>query len=150
MKEFCLRTQQPECLPKNEPNLSVIHVLVVDDELANRDLLTVILSHYGFEVTSAKSAKEALAQLESFVPDVLISDIGMPDMDGCIFLQTLRSRPLEKGGKLPAIALSAYTREQDVKRALDCGFQQYLKKPVHLHQLVQAVESLAKSNSQVA
>jgi PAS domain S-box-containing protein len=131
---------------KHELHLTGVRLLVVDDDLDNRELLTVVLEQYGAEAMSVASAAEALACLETFAPDILVSDIGMPEVDGYAFLQILRSLPVEKGGQLPAIALSSYTRDQDIKRAFDCGFQQHVSKPMNLDQLIQAIVALIPSN----
>jgi PAS domain S-box-containing protein len=130
---------------KHELNLTRVRLLIVDDDLDNRELLTVVLEQYGAEVMSAASAAEALACLEAFAPDILVSDIGMPEVDGYAFLQTIRSLPIEKGGQVPAIALSSYTRDQDIKRAFDCGFQQHVSKPMDLDHLIQAIVALLPS-----
>jgi PAS domain S-box-containing protein len=127
-------------------HLTGTRVLIVDDDLDNRELLTVVLEQYGAEVMSAASAAEALACLETFAPDILVSDIGMPEVDGYAFLQTIRSLPIEEGGQIPAIALSSYTRDQDIKRALDCGFQQHVSKPMNLDHLIQAIVALIPSH----
>jgi PAS domain S-box-containing protein len=138
--------EPPKLLEKQEPQLTGVRVLVVDDDLDNCELLTVVLSHYGVEVMCVASAADALECLDSFVPDVLVSDIGMPDMDGYIFLQTLRSLPPEKGGQIPAIALTAYAREQDIQRAIESGFHGHVSKPINIDQFVQAVEALARTD----
>jgi PAS domain S-box-containing protein len=130
----------------HELHLTGTRVLIVDDDLDNRELLTVVLEQYGAEVMSVASAAEALTCLETFAPDILVSDIGMPEVDGYAFLQTIRSLPVEKGGQIPAIALSSYTRDQDVKRAFDSGFQQHVSKPMNLDHLIQAIMALIPSH----
>jgi PAS domain S-box-containing protein len=134
--------EQPYHTARHELHLARVRVLVVDDDLDNRELLTVVLEQYGAEVMSVASATEALACLETFAPDILVSDIGMPEVDGYAFLQTIRSLPIEKGAQIPAIALSSYTRDQDVKRAFDCGFQKHVSKPMNLDHLIQAIVAL--------
>ncbi|HEY9826867.1 MAG TPA: chemotaxis protein CheB [Stenomitos sp.] len=124
-------------------DLSGIRVLAVDDEPDARELLTTLLSQYGAEVLTVVSAAEVLAHLESFQPDVLISDIGMPEMDGYALIQQIRALPVEKGGQVPAIALTAYAREGDHQQAIKKGYQRHVVKPLDLDQLVQAVVELA-------
>ncbi len=127
------------------PQLDDLRVLVVDDEADSRDLLREVLEYCGSQVTLAGSAAEALAALEKEVFDILISDIGMPDEDGYMFIGKVRSLPKEKGGNIPAIALTAYARTEDRVRALMSGFQVHLPKPVEPIELTAVVASLAKS-----
>jgi CheY-like chemotaxis protein len=101
-----------------------------------------LLTQYGAEVLTVSSAAEALKNLASFQPDVLISDIGMPEVDGYSFIQQVRSLPPEKGGQVPAIALTAYAREGDRDRAISDGYQRHVTKPLEPEQLVQAVIAL--------
>ncbi|MBI4781284.1 MAG: PAS domain-containing protein [Oscillatoriophycideae cyanobacterium NC_groundwater_1537_Pr4_S-0.65um_50_18] len=131
----------------SEPDLTGIQVLIVDDELDTRELLTAVLTQYGAEVLAAASAAEGLTCLASFHPNVLISDIGMPEMDGYTFLQQVRALPFDQGGQVPAIALTAYAREGDRQRIIAHGFQQHITKPFDLEQLVRAVIALTKNES---
>lgn len=138
-----LLKSQPEELLGQEIDLTGVKVLIVDDELDARELVTAVLEQYGAEVLAVTSAKEVFASLESFQPDVLISDIGMPDMDGYTLLQQIRTLPAEKGGTICAIALSAYARMEDQQRSLAAGFQHHICKPLDLDKLVQTVLELA-------
>ncbi len=122
-----------------EPDLIGIRILTIDDEPDTCELLTVLFTQYGAEVMSVTSSTEALLAFEWFKPDILVSDIGMPNIDGYTLLQQIRSLPAEKGGSIPAIALTAYAREIDQKRALAVGFQKYITKPMELNQLPKAV-----------
>ncbi|MBU7581814.1 MAG: PAS domain S-box protein [Nostoc sp. TH1S01] len=135
---------QPDELSEEELDLTGIKVLIVDDEPDARELVTAVLEQYGAEVLAVIRAAEVLASLESFQPNVLISDIGMPDMDGYTLLQQLRSLPAEKGGQIGAIALSAYARAEDQQRSLSVGFQHHISKPLDLDKLVQTVSELAR------
>ena len=92
----------------------------------------------------AAGVDEALKSLDARLPDVLVSDIGMPGKDGFAFLEELRARPSEKGGKVPAAALTAYTRVEDRVQAMCAGFQILLPKPVDASELVATVAALAK------
>ena len=96
--------------------LTGVRVLVVDDEPDARELLRAVLAEAGALVETARSAAEGLEVLQRFQPNVLVSDIGMPDEDGYAFLRRVRSLP--RGGAIPAIALTAYAREEDRVRAL--------------------------------
>jgi PAS domain S-box-containing protein len=126
--------------------LDGLKILVVDDEQDTQALLRTSLSQCGAEVTVAGSVSEAFAAIGAAVPDVLISDIGMPDEDGYELIQRLRALPLESGGKVPAIALTAYARAEDRLRALRAGFQMHVPKPVELAELVTVVASVAGRN----
>lgn len=128
-----------EKLLERELDLTGVRVLVVDDEPDARELLTVLLSQYGAEVITVHSAAEVLANLESFQPDILISDIGMPHVDGFTLIQQIRALPPEKGGQVPAIALTAYARHEDYQRAIAKGYQRHVTKPLDPEQLVRAV-----------
>lgn len=133
---------QPNPLPVQELDLSGIRVLAVDDEPDARDLLTVLLTQYGAEVLTVASATDVLANLESFQPDVIVSDIGMPGVDGYALIQQIRALPPAKGGQTPAIALTAYGTEGDRKRVITSGYQLHIIKPLEPEQLVQAVIAL--------
>lgn len=120
-------------------------ILVVDDDADLRDLLVITLQHYGATVKVAASAAEALAILEQFPLDGLISDIGMPDVDGYTLMRQVRQRSPEQGGQIPAIALTAYAGEYDQRQALAAGFQRHISKPVEPEALVKAIALLVKA-----
>jgi PAS domain S-box-containing protein len=120
-------------------------LLIVDDEADTRDLLTAVLSRHGAEVRTCVSSGEALALLEHWRPDVLIADIGMPDEDGYTLLRKIRALPPERGGRIPAAALTAFARSEDRVRALAAGFQMHIAKPVEITELVIVIASLAAS-----
>jgi len=126
-------------------DLTGVRVLAIDDNPDARELLTTLLTQYGAIVKVVSSAVQGLVQLESFHPDVLISDIGMPDIDGYTLIRRVRDRPAEQGGQVPAIALTAYTREEDQQRTLASGYQNHLSKPIEIEALVQAVSRLTRS-----
>jgi PAS domain S-box-containing protein len=123
--------------------LDGIRVLVVDDEVDARELVTMLLREAGAETVEAGSVSSALAAVDRSPPDVLVSDIGMPLEDGYSLLRKLRSRPPEAGGNVPAIALTAFTRGEDVARSSEAGFARHLAKPVEPAELVAAVRQLA-------
>jgi PAS domain S-box-containing protein len=135
-----------ETLPPFEcpDRLDGLRVLVVDDEADTREMLKAGLGQCGAEVTTAHSAAEALREMEKTPPDVLISDIGMPDQDGYALIREVRSLPAGQGGSVPAIALTAYARTEDRLQALRAGYQMHVTKPVELTELAAVVASLAK------
>ncbi|WP_392482059.1 PAS domain S-box protein [Nostoc sp. C110] len=122
--------------------LSNTQVLVVDDEPDIRDLVSFILQDYGVQVTAVSSAQEALKALSESIPDVLISDIGMPKTDGYMLMREVRSRSPQEGGHVPAIALTAYAGEMNQQQALAAGFQMHISKPVDPDVLVKAIVNL--------
>jgi PAS domain S-box-containing protein len=132
--------RQPASVPSS--TLSDLQVLVVDDEADMRELVLNILRHYDIEVRVAASAAEALFLFKQFQPDVLVSDIGMPEVDGYMLMQKVRKLPPEKGGLTPAIALTAYAGELDQKQALASGFQLHIPKPVEPDELIRAILSV--------
>ena len=125
------------------PSLQGIKVLVVDDEADTRELISEVLKECGSEVILSRSVAEALEALEQHRPDILISDLGMPDEDGYSLISKIRSLPPERGGQIPAAALTAYARAEDRMRVLRSGFQFHLPKPVDSAELVTVVASLA-------
>jgi PAS domain S-box-containing protein len=122
--------------------LTGCRILVIDDEPDSRQLLWVILTQAGAEVVLTASAVEFLAALDSFRPQILVSDIGMPTVDGYTLLQQVRSRPAPQGVQIPAIALTAYAGEQNQQQAEAAGFQKHLSKPIEPDQLVAAIVDL--------
>ncbi|MEH1887321.1 hybrid sensor histidine kinase/response regulator [Nostoc sp.] len=124
--------------------LAGLRVLVVDDEADTRNFLSFMFEEYGAFAIAVASVDEALAVLEQAKADILISDIGMSEQDGYTLIRKLRSLEPEKGGCIPAIALTAYTREEDRLEALSAGFQQHLSKPIDPTKLIAMVASLLK------
>jgi PAS domain S-box-containing protein len=135
-----------DTLPSYEcpDRLDGLRVLVVDDEPDTLELLKAGLGHCGAEVVTARSAGEALEVMVTAVPGVLISDIGMPDEDGYGLIRRVRALPVESGGRVPAIALTAYARVEDRMQALKAGYQMHVPKPVELAELVAVVASLVR------
>gem|GEM_PF-2180395 len=128
--------------PRMEAALSGLKLLVVDDESDARDLVAHLLRDCGAEVLAVDSARAALQAVEAWRPDVLLSDIGMPEKNGYELLQMVRTMPGAAGGGIPAIALTAFARPEDRNRALDAGFQMHVCKPVEQGELLAAVLSL--------
>ncbi len=136
------RDAEERAEPRSLPALDGVHVLVMDDEPDTRDLVSTALSHSGAQVTAVPSAAEALDALDRLRPDVLISDIGVPGEDGYSLMRKVRAREPERGGLMPALALTAYARVEDRVQALAAGFQMHVAKPVDPAELVAAVASL--------
>ena len=129
--------------PDEPEPLSGVRVLVVDDEPDARELLAMVLEHAGAVVATADSADAAVRLLREGPADVLVSDIGMPGADGYEFVGRVRALPASEGGRVPAVALTAYATEEDRRRALDAGFEEHIAKPVEPSDLVAAVAALA-------
>jgi CheY-like chemotaxis protein len=140
-----LESQQPHVDVSGQPSLKGIKVLVVDDDEDARDVLTAALNSYGAEVTTATGAPQALDTLASQQVDVLVSDINMPGMDGYELIRRVRAMKPEQGGRIPAVALTAYARAEDRLRALQSGYQTHVPKPVEPAELEIVVATLARS-----
>ena len=125
------------------PELEGLHVLVCEDEPDARELLESILTGCKATVTLAGSVAEALDRFAETIPDVLISDIGMPEASGYELIRRIRALPAEKGGRVPAVALTAYASMADRTRALMEGFQNHVAKPTEPQELLAAVAALA-------
>ena len=135
---------------ETSPTLEGLQILVVDDEADALELLNTILQNNGAEVIAVASVKQALTIIETArdrSPDVLVSDIGMPDEDGYSLIRKLRQLEAQRGGRLPAIALTAYAGSDDRRQALLAGFQMHLTKPVDAAELVAVVASLTGRTS---
>jgi signal transduction histidine kinase/ActR/RegA family two-component response regulator len=126
------------------PALDGIKVLAVDDEADARHLLAAVLERCGAEVRACGSAAEALAALEEYEPDILVSDIGMPGEDGYSLITRLRALEAERGGRIPAVALTAYARVEDRLRALSAGYNMHVPKPVEPAELAVVIASLTQ------
>jgi CheY-like chemotaxis protein len=150
-----VRTVQPnepnDVVLDNFPSLNGLRVLVVDDAADTLELIEFILKQCQAQVTTATSAAEAFAAITqsgryaiaNSKPDILISDIGMPEEDGYSLISRIRVLEAEQETPLPAIALTAFAREEERTRALNAGFQMHIPKPVEPKELVAAVASLA-------
>ncbi|MEW6490990.1 MAG: PAS domain S-box protein [Cyanobacteriota bacterium] len=136
------KTKSDNRQPTDSPQLNGLRILVVDDEADMREFLSFLLEEYGVQVTVVASANEALKVLPQVKPDLLLSDIGMPEVDGYMLIRQIRSMPPEQGGQIPAIALTAYAGETDYKQALAAGFQKHISKPVESDELVAAIAKL--------
>ena len=126
------------------PNLAGLDVLVVDDEADARQLLAQILQECNAHVRLAGGALEALAQARLATPDVLVSDIGMPEVDGFELMRRIRASQDARLASVPAIALTAFTRAEDRRKALEAGYDRFLRKPVDAGELAATVASLRR------
>ncbi len=130
----------------NAPQLDGLKVLIVDDEADAREMLALLLRQSGAEVMMAASAAEALAIFTQDTaerkPDVLVSDIGMPGEDGYTLIRQVRALAPEQGGRIPAIALTAYARTEDRIKALSSGFQSHVPKPIEPAEFITVVANL--------
>jgi CheY-like chemotaxis protein/two-component sensor histidine kinase len=125
------------------PGVEGIRVLVVDDEPDVREVVATMLERCGVRVSLAASVPEAMDVLRRERPDVLISDIGMPEEDGYALIRKVRALPVESGGRVPALAMTAYARMEDRTRALLAGYQMHLPKPIEPTELLVVVATLA-------
>ena len=124
--------------------LEGVGVIAVDDDADTRELLQQLLGQWGADVRIASSARHAIELVEQHLPDVLVTDIGLPDEDGYVLIRQLRARPPDAGGGIPAIALTAYATAEDRSRALAAGFQLHLAKPIDPDALRASVWRLAR------
>ncbi|MBD1821084.1 response regulator [Cyanobacteria bacterium FACHB-DQ100] len=125
-------------------SLEQINIFVVDDDPDTRDLLRFMLEDEGANVTVATNAKEALSLLEKELPTILVSDVAMPEMDGFQLIGLVRELP--QGAELPAIALTAYAREEDRLQAINAGFNDYLTKPIDPVELMRVIQQYCGSD----
>ncbi|WP_392532675.1 PAS domain S-box protein [Nostoc sp. C117] len=126
----------------DSPDFNGLKVLLVDDERDTRELIAFILEQSGAVVTQVASAVEALKVMPHFQPNLLLSDIGMPEVDGYMLMRQIRAMSPEQGGEIPAIALTAYAGEVDYQQAIAAGFGQHVTKPVEPAKLIRAIANL--------
>jgi CheY-like chemotaxis protein len=127
------------------PTLDGLRVLVVEDDDDTREVLALGLSLYGADVVAVSSAADAILKLEQSIPDVILSDIGLPDEDGFALIRRVRRLPPTRGGRVPAVAVTAFTLSDDAEEATRAGFQRQFRKPVETQELFRAVAALAES-----
>jgi CheY-like chemotaxis protein len=124
-----------------------LKILVVDDDQDTRDLLEWVLRRVGAEVVAVPSAQAAMEALERDLPHILVSDIAMPEEDGLSLMRRIRALPRERGGRVPAVALTAHSMVQDRLQSLRAGFQSHVPKPVVPEELVEVVTSIVHLRS---
>ena len=132
----------------SDGKLKNLWVLFVDDEADARAMVSFMLQMNGARVTTANSSVEALEILKNLgqspkIPNVIISDIGMPNESGYALIEKIRALPSEKSAKVPAIALTGFNRPEDRQNALDAGFQMHIAKPFEMEYLIEAVVRIA-------
>ncbi len=128
------------------PSIEGTKILVVDDEPDARILLRAILEQCGAEIKTAENAAQTLLLLEEYEPDILVSDIGMPEVDGYELIGKIRKKEKGSGKRLPAVALTAFARTEDRLRALSAGFNMHIPKPVEPAELIVVIANLTKSS----
>ena len=131
-------------MARRERPLAGVALLVVEDEMDSRDLLQHILEDAGAHVTAVGDGQTALALLGQTRFDALVSDIGMPEMDGLSLVSLLRADTKLPGSRIPAVALTAYSRAHDRTAALRAGFQAHVPKPADPDELVAVVASVLR------
>ena len=134
----------PGQIRDDPPRLDGLRLLVVDDEADALELVSQVLREQGAEIHAASSARQALELLPELKPDVLVSDVGMPEMDGLALIRAVRALPPDRGGSTPSVALTAFARAEDVERTLAAGYQVHLSKPVEIGPLSSAVARLGR------
>jgi CheY-like chemotaxis protein len=127
--------------------LQGVRVLVVEDEEDAREFVGALLESRGASVRLTASAAEAYVSLNDALPDVIVSDIGMPDEDGYAFARRLRTFPRERGGVTPIVALTAYASAHDRRRAIEAGYDYHLPKPVDSEELIRVLDRLTREPS---
>ncbi|MDZ8187728.1 MAG: AAA family ATPase [Nostoc sp. ChiSLP02] len=125
-------------------NLEGIEILLIDDDNDTREFVAFVLEQAGAKVIATSCATEALTALTQSLPDVLVSDIGMPEIDGYMLIRQIRALPPEQGGEIPAIALTAYAGDMNQQQALAAGFEQHLSKPIDPEKLISAIVNLVR------
>jgi CheY-like chemotaxis protein/two-component sensor histidine kinase len=143
LKAEALAGVRPTVSELEAPSLENLRILVVDDERDTLDLVTMDLTQHGACVIGVTSAADALNALEQSQFDLLISDIAMPETDGYALIRQVRRRESEHEKRLPAVALTAYARAQDRRRAIMAGYNTHVAKPVEANELVAVVASLS-------
>jgi signal transduction histidine kinase/ActR/RegA family two-component response regulator len=134
----------------DSPSLTKLRILLVDDDADSLDMLTTALRLQGAETRSARTVREALATLKTWTPDLLISDIGMPDEDGYVLIREVRAGAPPDQPQIPAIALTGYAAEHEVERVLASGYQVHLAKPVEPADLINIIAELKRQSEGTA
>ena len=128
------------------PRLDAIRVLLVDDDLDARELFTEVLASQGAQVVTADAGQEALDAFRAFAPDVIVSDLRMPGMDGFELIRRIRSGGTARGATTPAVAVTVLVDPEDVVRAMEAGFQKHVRKPVDPPVLLETVLQLCRGS----
>jgi CheY-like chemotaxis protein len=142
VQESNFADRNPSVSTRQTPSIKGVRVLVVDDSRDNLDLFSVMLKSLGARVYSVESAGEAMAAFSHFKPDVLLSDISMPGEDGYSLIRRVRQLTEDQGGKIPAIALTAYAGTDNIQKTLAAGFSAHIAKPVEKTNLARVIASV--------
>jgi CheY-like chemotaxis protein len=124
--------------------LDGLHILVVEDDADGLELMSTVIERAGARATAVASVRAALEALESLRPDAVVSDIGLPSEDGYALIRQVRAREAERGGFLPAVALTGYVHAEERAQVLAAGFQVHIAKPVDLAELIAAIAAVAR------
>jgi CheY-like chemotaxis protein len=135
-----------EHVDEQKPSLAGLKILVIDDELDARELIRRILTQCDASVIAAASANEGLELVSVEKPDVIISDISMPEKNGYQLIAEVRNLSTEDGGTIPAIALTAFAHAKDKAKVMSAGYQRHLSKPVDSAELIAAINSLIEQH----
>ena len=127
--------------------LDGLRVLVIEDDDDTREVLTLGLTLYGAEAIAVSTAADGMAALERERPDVLLSDIGLPDQDGLELIRNVRQLPPSRGGRTPAVAVTAFTLCDDAEKAARAGFQRHFRKPVETGTLFETLAALGRDGA---
>ena len=138
-----LSKQALEC----PPELVGLRILIIEDDEDASGMMRTMLEDCRAEVTVAASAREGLEHVDRCTPDVIVSDIGLPEQDGYWFISQLRARPAERGGRTPAVALTAHARVEDRAQALYAGFNNHVPKPIDPIELFAVISALRPGHS---
>ena len=120
-----------------------VHILIVEDNEDSRYLLTDVLQYCGALVTSVSSVEEARSLLARVRPDILVSDLAMPGQDGYALIRYVRTLPPGSGGRIPAVAITAFSEDYDSRKAYEAGFDAYVRKPINLTSFCDLVGTLS-------
>jgi signal transduction histidine kinase/ActR/RegA family two-component response regulator len=137
------QAREAEALPQP---LNQLRVLIVENDTDSREMLVTVLEQFGVNATAVASVAEALEAIEQTRPDVLISDIGMPSEDGYDLIRKLRALPAERGGMIPAIALTGYVSSKDRAKSISTGYQEHIAKPIEPSKLIGIIADVIKRN----
>jgi CheY-like chemotaxis protein len=129
-----------------ENSLENLKILIIEDDADSRVMITALLEQFGALVKAVSSSREGLESVQSEKPDIVISDIGLPEEDGYEFMRKFKALSFYDSDRVPAIALTAYAREEDRVQALMAGYQIHMAKPIEPAELVAAIKSLLPSS----